>query len=276
MSDRAPQLAYSELQPNTKDEVGRRSKARKMIAILEHFLGVSSLQGLTVLDLGSSTGFIASEFHRHGASVIGSDIDVPGLANAATQFPDEAGWLCAAGEHLPLAADSVDLVVFNHVYEHVLDPVQVVSEIRRVLRPGGVVFLGLSNRLSLIEPHVRLPFASWLPPSVADRYVRLMGRGDRYHERLRTRIGLRELLQGFGVWEYTYTVIAEPASFGAVDVVHGPLARVPWWAAKMGQPFIPTYLWVGALDDRAPAGPTTKVPPKRLLRATHVLSENRQ
>lgn len=247
-----------------------------MIAILQHFLGITDLEGLVVLDLGSSTGFISSEFHRHGATVIGSDIDVPGLANAAARFPDEAGWLCAAGEQLPLADGSVDLVVFNHVYEHVLDPVQVVAEIRRVLRPGGVVFLGLSNRLSVIEPHVRLPFASWLPPSWADRYVRLMGRGDRYHERLRTRIGLRKLLAGFGVWEYTYTVIAEPTAFGAADVVRGPLSVVPWWTAKLVQPFIPTYLWVGVLDDRTPAGPAVEVPPKRLMHPSAVVSENRQ
>jgi SAM-dependent methyltransferase len=272
MSDRTQQLAYSELQPNTKDEVGRRSKARKMIAILQHFMGAADLENLVVLDLGSSTEFISSEFHRHGATVIGSDIDVPGLANAAARFPDEAGWVCAAGEHLPLADASVDLVVFNHVYEHVLDPVQVVAEIRRVLRPGGIVFLGLSNRLSFVEPHVRLPFASWLPPPCADRYVRVMGRGDRYHERLRTRTGLRSLLDGFWVWEYTYTVIAEPALFGAADVVRGPLAAVPWWAAKVVQPFIPTYLWVGVLDDREP---TVKVSPKRLMRPA-VVSENRQ
>ena len=34
------------------------------------------------------------------------------------------------------------MVVFNHIYEHVVDPDAVLAEIRRVLRPDGVVYLG--------------------------------------------------------------------------------------------------------------------------------------
>jgi SAM-dependent methyltransferase len=264
VADRAAQLAYSELQANTKDEAGRRRKAKKMIAVIGHFCGIDDFAGRTVLDLGSSTGFIASEFHRAGAFVVGVDIDVPGLTNAATTFPDEAGWACADGAFLPLADRSVDVVVFNHVYEHVLDPVAAVAEIRRVLRPDGVVFLGLSNRLAPIEPHVRLPFAAWMPPSWSDQYVRLFRRGDRYHERLQTRWSLLKLLRDFRLWEYTFTVIAEPERFAAAEMVSGRASGVLWRIAKVLTPFLPTYLWIGVLDDRSPSGPPTRVKVRQL------------
>jgi SAM-dependent methyltransferase len=41
---------------------------------------------------------------------------------------------------IPLASESVDAVLIQAVLEHVLDPAQVVREIRRVLRPGGLVY----------------------------------------------------------------------------------------------------------------------------------------
>ena len=54
----------------------------------------------------------------------------------------------------------------------------------RVLADNGVLYLGLGNRLGIIEPHYKLPFLSYLPPSLADRYVRASGRADHYYERM--------------------------------------------------------------------------------------------
>lgn len=48
----------------------------------------------------------------------------------------------ADGHQLPLKDGSVDGVLIQAVLEHVLDPQTVVAEIRRVLRPGGLVFAG--------------------------------------------------------------------------------------------------------------------------------------
>lgn len=46
----------------------------------------------------------------------------------------------ADGHHLPLADDVFDAVIIQAVLEHVLQPAQVVAEIWRVLRPGGLVY----------------------------------------------------------------------------------------------------------------------------------------
>jgi hypothetical protein len=46
----------------------------------------------------------------------------------------------ADGHSIPLVAGSVDAVIAQAVLEHVLDPAQVVGEIHRILRPGGVVY----------------------------------------------------------------------------------------------------------------------------------------
>jgi SAM-dependent methyltransferase len=48
----------------------------------------------------------------------------------------------ADGHQVPLKDGSVDGVWIQAVLEHVLDPQTVVAEIRRVLRPGGLVYAG--------------------------------------------------------------------------------------------------------------------------------------
>jgi SAM-dependent methyltransferase len=261
-TDRGKQLAYSQLQSKMLVEHERRAKGGKIVAVLTHFLGRPDLSGLTVLDLGCSTGFISHELHRAGARVTGVDIDEPGLARARDRFGGQIPFVCADGEALPWPDRSVDAVVFNHIYEHVVDPDAVMAEIRRVLRPDGVVYLGLGNRLGVMEPHYRLPFLSWLPYPAADRYVALTGRGDRYHERFRTRAGLRELCRGLRVWDYTYTVLAEPVRFHADDMVPERLRSAPPAVWKALSPVIPTFIWVGTPGTAAPRGPVARVAPK--------------
>jgi SAM-dependent methyltransferase len=261
MAERTRQLEYSSIQPEMHNEAGRRTKAAKMLAILRHFLGSDPFSGARVVDLGCSTGFIADEFRRAGATTVGVDIDVSGLAEARSRF-DETGFVCADGERLPLPDASVDIVVFNHIYEHVVDPDAVMSEVERVLTADGVVYLGLGNKWGIIEPHYGLPFLSWLPQGLADRYVSRSGRAGAYHERFRGERGLRAMTSGLTVWDYTDTVITEPERFSATDVVAGPLARLPAVAWRIGRPLMPTFIWLGTKSERRPAGSPPKVPPR--------------
>lgn len=266
-SHRSRQLAYSELMASMLDEGKRRQKARKIIAVLEHYLGREDLRGMTVVDVGSSGGFIADELARAGGRTIGVDIDAPGLAAARARFGAEVAFVCADGEALPLRDDSVDVLVLNHIYEHVVDADAVVAELHRVLAPDGVLYLGLGNRLGVMEPHYRLPFLSYLTAGLADRYVRLSGRADHYYERFRTRRGLRRMLRAFTVWDYTLPVIREPQRFASADVVPGAVSRVPVRALRGLLPVMPGYVWVASKQSGAPRGAALEPMPERITGA---------
>ncbi len=99
-----------------------------------------------VLDLGCGTGVVTRALAaRDGSSghVIGID-QSPVLVDAARRLADEAG----VGERvdfrvgdihaLDVPAASVDAVVAHTTLSHVSDPLMVLSEAERVLRPGGV------------------------------------------------------------------------------------------------------------------------------------------
>lgn len=55
-------------------------------------------------------------------------------------YSSERCQIIADGHQIPLLSDSVDGVLIQAVLEHVLRPQQVVDEIHRVLRPGGIVY----------------------------------------------------------------------------------------------------------------------------------------
>ena len=262
--EREEQLAYSESMAKMLDERARRQKAAKIVAVVRHALGVETLSGLRAVDVGCSAGFIADELALAGATTSGVDIDEPGLEKARARFGERVDFRLARGEDLPFEDASVDVVVLNHIYEHVVDPEAVVADIHRVLRPGGLLYLGVGHRWQVIEPHHRLPFLSWLPRGAADRYMRLTRRGDHYYERYYTPGGLRHLFAAYDVWDYTLPVLADPVAFSAGDNVPAWAARVPETVLAAGLPLVPTYVWAAFKGAATPAGPTLRVPPRHV------------
>lgn len=263
--DRSAQLTYSDFQPAMLDEAKRRRKAAKLIAVLCHFLGRSDLSGMRIADVGCSAGFISDELAEAGAKqVAGIDIDVPGLRKAEARFGERVSFACGDGERLPFRDESFDAIIFNHIYEHVVNPDAVIVELRRVLRDDGALYLGLGNKYGIMEPHYRLPFLSYLPARLADQYVRLTGRADRYHERFQSRRGLRDMLDQFTVWDYSFSVMAEPARFHVMSDVPGAVSRIPVFALKTMLPVLPGFLWVATKSGGVPQGPDLIEPPRRL------------
>jgi SAM-dependent methyltransferase len=159
------------------DAEQRRAKAQKIIAIL---LAERSLRGTDILEIGTGTGVIPAELGK----IAGPDGRVVSIDTMDTRI-DTNGYEFALtrGVELPFDDATFDVVVSNHVVEHVGDRAvqqKHLSEIGRVLRPGGVGYIATPNRWALIEPHFRVPLLSWLPRRVRTAYLRLTRRGHNY------------------------------------------------------------------------------------------------
>lgn len=267
--EREKQLAYSEIQAEMSRPETRILKAQKIHAVLDHFLGTDWVEKAAMLDVGSSVGFNVEAAAKRGATSIGVDIDVPGLATARRTRDPRCIFICGDGEALPFADDSIDVVVFNHIYEHVVDADAVVSEIHRVLSPIGVAYLGLGNKLGVMEPHHRLPFLSWLPQGLADRYMQTFHKGDQYYESYRTISGLKQMLRKFYVTDYSFSIIAHPERFVAGDMVGGRVSsvvqRLPVPARAAARQLLPTVIWLATKTDIRPAGPKLAVSPEVIV-----------
>jgi SAM-dependent methyltransferase len=87
-----------------------------------------------VLDVGCGVAWLADHFERY------TGIDTHPEALAAAQARGRNVVHADAEEPLPFEDCSFDAIILKDVLEHVRDPVALVHDVRRVVRPGGRVF----------------------------------------------------------------------------------------------------------------------------------------
>ena len=96
-----------------------------------------------VVDVGTGTGFVAAGLAPRVAAVIGVDNSPAMLAVAERNLNalnvDNVQLLEGELNALPLDDGSMDAAVANMVLHHAPDPAAMVTEMARVVRPGGVV-----------------------------------------------------------------------------------------------------------------------------------------
>ena len=118
----------------------------------------------TVLDLGCGDGRFVEMLLDDGLNVIG--VDVPdartsiearaarrpslNLVSRISYFTDP--------ETIPLPDNSVDVILSNTVFEHIVTLNSTIAELARILRPGGKVYTVFPLASAVIEQHCNLPW----------------------------------------------------------------------------------------------------------------------
>ncbi len=120
----------------------------------------------------------------------------------------------ACGEYLPFKSDTFDLILSHEVIEHVTDDQKTISEMVRVLKPGGRICLFCPNRGYPFETHGiywkgkyhfgNKLFVNYLPRKLRDKLAP--------HVRIYTRHDLEKLFTGMPVKYVKRTIV-----FGAYD-----------------------------------------------------------
>jgi SAM-dependent methyltransferase len=112
----------------------------------------------TILDLGCGTGrFAGALAGRFSATVVGVDPSAKMLAQARRDRG--VYFVQGQGECIPLGDRAVDLVFTSMAYHHFTQPGVVAAECRRVLDPGGTVFV----RTGIRERMASYPYVPFFP-----------------------------------------------------------------------------------------------------------------
>lgn len=156
----------------TLDIKSRVKKAEKIEEILSQYKNISNSN---VLDIGTGAGVVAAKIAKHSATVTSVDIYDERINKEGYKF------IKVNDERLPFKNNAFDIVISNHVVEHVSQQKLHIEEALRVTKPGGVFYIATPNKLWISDPHYRLFLVSWLPRSLASLYVRIArGKGKKW------------------------------------------------------------------------------------------------
>lgn len=171
----------------------------------------------TVLDVGCGVGMYAEDplplrrnlriLKGKVARVIGIDVDPVAQNNP---FLDE--FRLIKEDCWPLEDNSLDLIVSDHVLEHVQNPDQFFAEARRTLRNGGYLCIRTPNRWSYVAL-----FATLVPNKYHSRVLSVVQEGRKEEHvfptlyRCNSTGKIRNILQKYGFDSVVYGYEAEPS-----------------------------------------------------------------
>lgn len=146
---------------------GRRNKAMKIVEILRE--NTESRERLSLLDIGTGNGEIAKYLSEY-YNVVSVDVVDQRVVQDGFKFVQ------VDGEELPFSDQSFDVVVSNHVIEHMANADKHLSETARVLKNDGIIYLATPNKLWPWEAHNRIYLFHYLPPATFNGLLKRMGR----------------------------------------------------------------------------------------------------
>ena len=150
-----------------KAHADRRFRSEYDYALFEYYRSAKVLAFLdqsgvrpvgVVLDAGCGGGGMPLSLAEEATRVVGIDL-VDRFRDAGTRLASEKGlrnleFLQADGTALPFASGAFDCVLSHAVIEHVADAQRYLEQCRRVLKPGGWLYLSTAPYLSFAGAHL--------------------------------------------------------------------------------------------------------------------------
>lgn len=99
----------------------------------------------SLLDIGCASSFMLNLLGKRSRKRFGLDIELEKIIEGKSRF-DHIDYVCASGEELPFKVNSIDVVTFFEVLEHVDNEKEFMKEIYRVLKPNGAIMLSVPNK----------------------------------------------------------------------------------------------------------------------------------
>jgi SAM-dependent methyltransferase len=152
-----PESYYTQLAQDAVDQVAR----------------YCDLNGRIVLDVGGGAGHCTAAFRSRGAHCY---LFEPDRSELLARGGQPAGAVLADGYWLPVSDGGVDVCFSSNVLEHVPDPGGLIEEMIRVTKPGGLIYLSITNWYSPWGGHELSPWHYFGAGFAERRYRKRLGK----------------------------------------------------------------------------------------------------
>jgi O-antigen biosynthesis protein len=195
--------------------------------------------GKDVLDIASGEGYGSFLLSQTARTVIGVDIHRPAVDYAnRTYLSDRVSYKHGDATAMPIADASIDVIVSFETLEHFLDHTKFCDEVKRVLRPGGLLIISSPNRTIYTEAanHHNEFHVNELDRSEFDR---LIAENFKYHALFTQRPMLGSVIMADPPGQATATVEGFDSSDGLVFERSNLADRVPYFIALASNAELP-------------------------------------
>ena len=134
-------------------------------------LGFTIQPNMKVLDFGAGEGKLVAFARAQGFDAYGCDLYNIEYSYTLDRDPTaialrDEGRLrpIRTPYRLPFEDSSIDVVISDQVFEHVLNYPQAIEELHRVMRVGGVFLHIFPSRYRVLEPHIYVPLSTIFRP----------------------------------------------------------------------------------------------------------------
>ena len=154
-------ISHSDTSEGFSNKLYRIARSKMLHKKKELIRKITGLNKGTLLDIGSGTGYFADTMKKAGWLAKGIEINEKSRNFSISHFGLE---IATPDKISSFENYGFDCITLWHVLEHFHDPFNYISEIYRLLKPGGVCVIALPNCSSYDAEHYKKYWAAWDVP----------------------------------------------------------------------------------------------------------------
>ena len=200
------QLGLKDWETRVQARLSEEKNILPFVRKFELWTGNPIEAGTKILVVGGGTGAEFIFFSERGCDVYAVEPN-PEAVKIAHLKAKRAGYkqenyIQGVGENLPFEDDEFDIVWCWTVLEHVQDVEKTISEMIRVVRPHGRIFIETPDYRQFSEPHYKIKIPMFLPKPLLKLWLRSKGRDPAFLDTLQlvTSRQLTNIFQNYPVY----------------------------------------------------------------------------
>lgn len=153
-----PQLSYSENEKYCEDYLKNEKRFRGIARGIVKIIARRKTKG-RILDIGCSVGFVLEEAKLCGFQSEGLELNEKAVEIAVSKKLDVKK---SDVKDMHYAENTFDVVVLNHVLEHILNLNEFIGLVKSILKEDGIILIGVPTYKALIPKLYKKSWGGWV------------------------------------------------------------------------------------------------------------------